>query len=121
MNIILILLCIRGTIAGSLRTNRDIKEKILPKLSIFNQEHLDALQEEIKVFQEKDNHAVAAELTDVYKSRKLIKDADRHRMCFQDNGNYPAEADYLKDPFKANNDRGDWGKCLPEELFGILW
>ncbi len=34
---------------------------------------------------------------------------------------YSSYADYLRDPFKANEDRGDWGKCLPEELFGIMW
>lgn len=122
MNTILFLLLIRGTIAGTLRPNNiEIEKKISPKISTFNQEHLDALQKEIKILQENDDHAVAAELTETYRSRNLIRDADQHQICFQDNGRYNAEADYFNDPFKANNDRGDWGKCLPEELFGILW
>jgi hypothetical protein len=47
--------------------------------------------------------------------RKLIRDADRWSTCYEDS------ADFFLDPFKANNDRGDWGKCMPEELFGTLW
>jgi hypothetical protein len=57
-----------------------------------------------------------------HKARKLIRDADNQEICFVDRGRqYLASADYYLDPFKANNDRGDWGKCLPEELFGIMW
>jgi len=50
------------------------------------------------------------------KRRKLIKDADRNKVCFQNSNS----ADFYLDPFKANDDRGDWGKCLPEELFGVM-
>ena len=104
MRVALLLLCIGGTIAGNLHSNyRDTKEEISRKLSVSNEENLDA------------------EMTDTYMPRELIRDADRHQICFQDNGNYLASADFHRDPFKANNDRGDWGKCLPEELFGIMW
>jgi hypothetical protein len=45
-------------------------------------------------------------------------------MCFQDGGNNgansPHDADFYANPWKANNDRGDWGKCVPEEAFGVL-
>jgi len=41
--------------------------------------------------------------------RKLIGDTGSSRSCFDTNYNR-GYADYLKNPFKANNDRGDWGK-----------
>lgn len=58
-------------------------------------------------------------------SRKLIYDVDKSKICFQDdvrtNGvDSPHDADYYQNPFFANNDRGDWGKCIPEEVFGVL-
>ena len=80
-----------------------------------------ALLKDINGHTSKHNYAIAAELTDMYRSRQLIRDADRNQICFQDAGGYQAYADFLRDPFKANNDRGDWGKCLPEELFAIMW
>jgi len=52
-------------------------------------------------------------------SRKLIGDTGSSRSCF-DTNYYRGYADYLKDPFKANNNRGDWGKCIPEQLFHAL-
>ena len=104
MKVALLLLCIGGTIAGTFHPDyRDTKEEISRKLSVSDEGNLDA------------------EMTDTYMSRELIRDADRNQICFQDNGNYLASADFYRDPFKANNDRGDWGKCLPEELFGIMW
>jgi hypothetical protein len=50
-------------------------------------------------------------------SRKLMKDVDRMNDCFVDE---PRSLDFFLDPFKANNDRGDWGKCMPHEVFGVL-
>jgi len=40
--------------------------------------------------------------------RKLIGNTGNARSCF-DTNYYWGYADYLLDPFKANNDRGDWG------------
>ena len=57
--------------------------------------------------------------------RKLLVDADRRKRCFVDGNNKglsnPHNADFYENPWLANNDRGDWGKCLPEEVFGVLW
>lgn len=57
--------------------------------------------------------------------RKLLVDADRSKRCFEDGSNKglrnPHDADYYENPWLRNNDRGDWGKCLPEEVFGVLW
>lgn len=57
--------------------------------------------------------------------RKLLVDADRSKQCFEDGNNNglrnPHDADYNDNPWLANRDRGDWGKCLPEEVFGVLW
>ena len=41
--------------------------------------------------------------------RQLIYDTGSNRQCFDVNYNRGYE-DYLKNPFKANNNRGDWGK-----------
>ena len=121
MKVIIILLYVRGLIAGNIQPiHPDIKKNISPKILIYNQEHLDALPKEIKFLQEKDDHAVTNKLTDTYRSRNIIRDADHHQTYFQENGNYRAEADYSKDPVKENNNCGDWVKCLSEELFGIL-
>jgi hypothetical protein len=57
--------------------------------------------------------------------RKLLVDADRSKRCFEDGSSKglrnPHDADYYENPWLRNNDRGDWGKCLPEEVFGVLW
>lgn len=57
--------------------------------------------------------------------RKLLVDADRSKRCFEDGRNrgmsQPHDADFNENPWLRNNDRGDWGKCLPEEVFGVLW
>jgi len=57
--------------------------------------------------------------------RKLLVDADRSKRCFVDGRNQgrsnPHDADFNENPWLRNNDRGDWGKCLPEEVFGVLW
>ena len=52
--------------------------------------------------------------------RKLVRDGDNNRVCFDLNYNQ-GYADYVNDPFKANGNRGSWGKCIPEEIFGALW
>mmetsp|Transcript_30715 Transcript_30715/g.57229 ORF Transcript_30715/g.57229 Transcript_30715/m.57229 type:complete len:1157 (+) Transcript_30715:61-3531(+) len=56
--------------------------------------------------------------------RKLLVDADRRKRCFEDGNSQglrnPHDADYYENPWLRNNDRGDWGKCLPEEVFGVL-
>lgn len=71
--------------------------------------------------------------------RKLIRDTD-FRKCF-DIDYKKGYADYLLNPFKANDDRGDWGNLnlsaavvlllliflnssnrkMPELLFGAMW
>lgn len=48
-----------------------------------------------------------------------MRDADNSKVCFDLNYN-KGYADYILDPFKANEDRGDWGKCMNEQLFGSL-
>ena len=122
MKALLFLLHLGATSAGSLRTTaRDSNEEMLSKLSPFTEEHMGALLKDINGHTSKHNYAIAAELTDTYKSRQLIRDADRNQVCFQDTSDYRAFADFLRDPFKANNDRGDWAKCVPEELFSIMW
>mmetsp|Transcript_18586 Transcript_18586/g.25678 ORF Transcript_18586/g.25678 Transcript_18586/m.25678 type:complete len:1413 (+) Transcript_18586:58-4296(+) len=50
--------------------------------------------------------------------RKLIRDTG-FRQCFDLDYN-KGYADYLLNPFKANDNRGDWGKCMPELLFGAM-
>ena len=50
------------------------------------------------------------------KSRKLIYDTGNNRNCFDTNYNR-GYADYLLDPFKANGNRGDWGKFAIDSLF----
>lgn len=56
--------------------------------------------------------------------RKLLVDADRSKRCFEDGSNKglsrPHDADFYENPWLRNADRGDWGKCLPEEVFGVL-
>jgi hypothetical protein len=56
--------------------------------------------------------------------RQLLVDADRSKRCFVDGSNRgrtnPHDADFYENPWNANRDRGDWGKCLPEEVFGVL-
>ena len=52
------------------------------------------------------NHPVSSQ----YK-RGLIYDTDRDNHCFDIDFN-KGYADYLKDPFKASNNRGDWGKII---------
>jgi hypothetical protein len=43
------------------------------------------------------------------RQRQLIYDTGSNRQCFDVNYNRGYE-DYLKNPFKANNNRGDWGR-----------
>jgi hypothetical protein len=69
--------------------------------------------------------SIAAEKQTVHEAvRKLLVDADRSKRCFVDGSNQglrnPHDADFNENPWRANNDRGDWGKCLPEEVFGVL-
>ena len=45
------------------------------------------------------------------RQRQLIYDTGSNRQCFDVNYNRGYE-DYLKNPFKANNNRGDWGKKI---------
>jgi hypothetical protein len=44
-------------------------------------------------------------------SRKLIDDVDGQE-CFTDGDNFAA------DP--GNTDRGDWGKCIPVPIYGVV-
>ena len=48
-----------------------------------------------------------------------MRDADNSKSCFDLNYN-KGYADYVVDPFKAKEDRGDWGNCMDEQLFGSL-
>jgi hypothetical protein len=73
-----------------------------------------------------DTPSVASDKQSVHETvRKLFVDADRSKKCFQDGRNKglnnPHDADFHENPWLRNNDRGDWGKCLPEEVFGVLW
>ena len=52
--------------------------------------------------------------------RELIRDGDNNRQCFDLNYNQ-GYADYILDPFKANGNRGQWGKCMNGLLFGAMW
>ena len=51
--------------------------------------------------------------------RELVRDLDNDKLCFDLNYNQ-GYADYALDPFKANEDRGDWGKCMNGQLFGAM-
>ena len=64
-----------------------------------------------------------------YKHRRLMVDADKNRICYVDDKARPVYysgvwqpnwADYIRNPFNPNEDRGDWGKCLPEQAFGKI-
>ena len=77
-------------------------------------QHLESLSDEQPIEKLEVEREVAM------RSRKLIRDVDMSKVCFVDRGNDLAEADYYNNPFLANNDRGDWGKCMPHEVFGIL-
>ena len=48
--------------------------------------------------------------------RQLVYNTDRSHQCYDVtiNNGY---ADYLQDPFKASNTRGDWGIILIYQLF----
>lgn len=50
--------------------------------------------------------------------RKLISDTGQN-SCFDVRYNKAYE-EYLLNPFLANENRGDWGKCIPELVFGAL-
>jgi len=51
--------------------------------------------------------------------RELVRNADNNKLCFDLNYNQ-GYADYVLDPFKANENRGDWGKCMNGQLFGAM-
>ena len=120
MRVLLLLFGVIDLAAASLR-GAAAKDTTATATATTSSERLAGYKKKNPTISSLPNHEHFQELFP-HKARKLIRDADNQEICFVDRGRqYLASADYHLDPFKANNDRGDWGKCLPEELFGIMW